>query len=102
MDGGLSHCPEEIPRFITAMMSGVDLAAGSRFCRGGSYRGQLKRYALSKGGSVLAQVALGARMKDMCSGFECFTRRALTRVVSAGVSSRGHFFQTEIRYMLQD
>jgi dolichol-phosphate mannosyltransferase len=40
MDGGLSHCPEEIPRFLDALGKGADFAAGSRFIRGGSYQGR--------------------------------------------------------------
>jgi dolichol-phosphate mannosyltransferase len=40
-------------------------------------------------------------MHDMTSGFECFTRAALTHVVTQGVRSRAHFFQTEIRAMMQ-
>ena len=102
MDGGLSHCPEEIPGFIRAMETGVDFAPGSRFCKGGTYKGPIKRLALSKGGTLLANVVLGTRMSDMTSGFECFTYRALRHVVEHGVRSRAHFFQTEIRYMLQD
>lgn len=102
MDGGLSHSPEQIPRFISAMESGVDFAAGSRFVSGGAYRGRFKRYFLSKGGSVLARLVLHARMKDMCSGFEAFTSPILKRVVDKGVQSRAHFFQTEIRYMLRN
>jgi len=102
MDGGFSHLPEEIPRFVAAMASGVDFAAGSRFVRGGRYRGRLSRYAISRGGTLLANLLLGTRMKDMTSGFECFSRRAMARVVEAGVRSRGHFFQTEIRFLLRD
>ena len=102
MDGGLSHSPEQIPRFISALESGVDFAAGSRFVKGGAYRGRFKRYFLSKGGSVLARVVLRARMKDMCSGFEAFTAPTLKRVLDTGVESRAHFFQTEIRYMLRN
>jgi dolichol-phosphate mannosyltransferase len=101
MDGGLSHSPEEIPQFITAMQMGYDFAAGSRFCPGGVYDGRMTRYALSKGGSILARMMLGSRMHDMCSGFECFSRRALEQVVAVGVKSRAHFFQTEIRHLLQ-
>jgi dolichol-phosphate mannosyltransferase len=41
-------------------------------------------------------------MKDMTSGFECFTHRALSHIVARGVESRAHFFQTEIRCMLRD
>jgi dolichol-phosphate mannosyltransferase len=101
MDGGLSHIPEQIPRFIEAMEGGVDFAAGSRFASGGRYSGRLTRFALSKGGSMLANLVLGTRMRDMTSGFECFSRRAMEHVVSRGVASRAHFFQTEIRYMLR-
>ena len=100
MDGGFSHDPEAIPRFIEAMEKGVDFAAGSRFAPGGSYTGRMSRYLISRGGTVLANLLLGTRMRDMTSGFECFSRRAMEEVLSRGVRSRGHFFQTEIRYML--
>jgi dolichol-phosphate mannosyltransferase len=102
MDGGLSHSPEKIPEFVQTMETGVDFAPGSRFCKGGKYSGRWTRWALSKGGTVLATLVLGTRMSDMTSGFECFTHRALRHVVARGVKSRAHFFQTEIRYMLQD
>jgi dolichol-phosphate mannosyltransferase len=102
MDGGLSHRPEEVPRFLDAMATGVDFAAGSRFCPGGRYLGFGKRYLISRGGSLLANRLLGTRMHDMTSGFECFTREALEHVVERGVRSRAHFFQTEIRFMLRD
>jgi dolichol-phosphate mannosyltransferase len=102
MDGGLSHCPEEIPRFLDALGKGADFAAGSRFIRGGSYQGRWSRRLLSRGGTLLANLLLGTGMKDMTSGFECYSRRALSRVVERGVRSRAHFFQTEIRYMLHD
>jgi dolichol-phosphate mannosyltransferase len=102
MDGGLTHEPEQIPEFLAAMATGVDFAAGSRFCPGGRHIGAFSRYLTSKGGSVLANVVLGTKMYDMCSGFECFTRRAMAAVLAKGVRSRMHFFQTEIRYMLRD
>jgi dolichol-phosphate mannosyltransferase len=102
MDGGLSHLPEEIPRFIAAMNRGADFAAGSRFVKGGSYHGRITRHVVSRGGSQLANLLLGTRMKDMTSGFQCFTAKAMTHVLEQGVKSRGHFFQTEIRYMLRN
>ena len=102
MDGGYSHDPKEIPKFIRAMDKGVDFAAGSRFVTEGHYSGVWHRNFLSKGGSVLANLLLGTRMQDMTSGFECFSRKAMEYVVEQGVQSRAHFFQTEIRYMLRD
>jgi dolichol-phosphate mannosyltransferase len=100
MDGGLSHSPEEIPRFLQAMQSGVDYAGGSRFIKGSSWSGPARRFVVSRGGTLLANLLLGTRMRDMTSGFECFTRPALERVVEHGVRSRAHFFQTEIRYLM--
>src|SRR5437762_744343 len=44
MDAGLSHIPEQIPRFIDAMEKGVDYAAGSRFAKGGKFDGRITRY----------------------------------------------------------
>ena len=102
MDGGYSHKPAEIPRFIEAMQQGVDFIAGSRFCSGGKYRGRWSRYLLSRAGSMAANLMLGTTMSDMTSGFECFSRRTLQYVVEQGVRSRAHFFQTEIRFMLHN
>jgi dolichol-phosphate mannosyltransferase len=100
MDGGLSHLPEEIPKFIEAMKQGYDFGGGSRFMPGGAFSGPLFRRIVSRGGTILANVMLGTRMHDMTSGFECFTHLALSRVVAMGVRSRAHFFQTEIRYAM--
>jgi dolichol-phosphate mannosyltransferase len=102
MDGGLSHLPEQIPRFLEAMEAGVDFAAGSRFLQGGSFSGRWSRRLLSRGGTLLTNAVLGTRMRDMTSGFECFSHSAMQFVVTRGVESRGHFFQTEIRTMLHD
>jgi dolichol-phosphate mannosyltransferase len=102
MDGGFSHQPGEIPRFVAAMESGYEFAAGSRFIHGGSHTGSAFRFFVSRGGTMLTNLLLGTRMRDMTSGFECFSRRAIQHVVDQGVRSRAHFFQTEIRYMLHD
>lgn len=101
MDAGYSHDPRDIPRFLEAMERGVDFAAGCRFHPSGRYSGNLFRRALSLGGTRLANLLLGTRLRDMTGGFECFTRRALLHVIERGVESRGPFFQTEIRYMLR-
>lgn len=102
MDGGLSHEPEQIPQFVGAMEQGFEYAGGSRFMRGGSHRGSLKRRLISWGGTVLTNALLGSRMRDMTSGFQCFSHAALARVVERRVRSRAHFFQTEIRLMMHD
>lgn len=102
MDGGLSHLPEEIPRFLDAMAAGYEFAGGSRFMPGGGFHGPWSRHLVSRGGTWLTNLLLGTRMRDMTSGFECFTRDALAKVVVAGVQSRAHFFQTEIRTQMHE
>lgn len=102
MDGGGSHQPTDIPRFLQAMHDGADYAAGCRFMDGGDHTGSLKRRLISRGGTWLANAVLGTRMRDMCSGFECFHREALEYVLAEGIRSRRHFFQTEIRFLLRN
>jgi dolichol-phosphate mannosyltransferase len=102
MDGGLSHLPEEIPRFVEAMSTGIDFAAGSRFVAGSQLSTTPYRYVLSRGGTWLANALVGTRMRDMTSGFECFTRDALESVIEHGVRSRANFFQTEIRALMHE
>lgn len=102
MDGGMSHLPVEIPRFLEKLEQGYDYVGGCRFMPGGSHRGQLSRRLISWGGTVLANLLLGTTMRDMTSGFELFSRKAMALVLAQGVRSRAHFFQTEIKFMLRD
>jgi len=102
MDGGLNHRPDQVPRFIEAMSQGYDFVGGSRYLPGASHESPWNRVIVSRGGTILARLALGAKMTDMTSGFECFSRKALQRVLEHGVSSRANFFQTEIRWMMHE
>jgi dolichol-phosphate mannosyltransferase len=45
----------------------------------------------------MANLLLGTKLKDMTSGFEMFSSRALRAVLERGIASRGPFFQTEIK-----
>jgi dolichol-phosphate mannosyltransferase len=98
IDAGFSHQPDDIPQFFQAMEEGYDCVFGSRFIQGGSISDTpLKRQVLSRGGTLLANVLLGTKLKDMTSGFELFSRNALQMVLDKGIQSRAHFFQTEIK-----
>lgn len=98
IDAGYSHQPSEIPQFFEKMSEGYDCVFGSRFCEGGRMEeSPLKRRIISRGGSVLTNMLLGTRLKDMTSGFEMFKRPVLEEVLERGIHSRGHFFQTEIK-----
>ena len=99
MDGGGSHLPEEIPRFIEKLDEGYDCVWGSRFVEGGGISHHpLYRRILSSGGTILANVVLGTRLKDMTSGFEGFQRYVLEDLKLDQFLSTGHMYQTEMRY----
>jgi dolichol-phosphate mannosyltransferase len=98
IDAGFSHQPEDLPRFFEAMTGGYDCIFGSRFMKGSGLRDEsLKRYIVSRGGTLLSNLLLGTRQTDMTSGFELFSRAALEHVLGCGIRSRAHFFQTEIK-----
>jgi dolichol-phosphate mannosyltransferase len=98
IDAGFSHQPEDIPKFFAAMSEGYDCVFGTRFSKDSRIsEGSPKRYAVSRGGTLLTNLLLGTRLTDMTSGFELFSRKALELVLRRGIQSRAHFFQTEIK-----
>ncbi len=99
MDGGGSHQPDEIPQFIEKLEEGYDCVWGSRFTAGGEMSHQpLYRKILSSGGTILANLVLGTKLKDMTSGFEGFQAPVLQAMNLDRFLSTGHMYQTEMRY----
>lgn len=58
----------------------------------------LYRRFLSQGGTILANLVLGTRLKDMTSGFEGFQRKVLESMDLDAFLSKGHMYQTEMRF----
>ena len=99
MDGGGSHNPDEIPQFIEKFEEGYDCVWGSRFVEGGDISNHpLYRRILSSGGTILANLVLGTKLKDMTSGFEAFTAEVLGTFDFDKFLSTGHMYQTEMRF----
>ena len=99
MDGGGSHKPEELPQFIERLNEGYDCVWGSRFVNGGGIEDHpLYRRMLSSGGTMLSNLVLGTKLKDMTSGFEGFQREILEKFDLDKFLSTGHMYQTEMRY----
>lgn len=99
MDGGMSHLPEELPRFLEKLEEGYECVWGSRFMKGGEMKNlPLYRRFLSKGGTLLSNFVLGTRLRDMTSGFEAFTKEVMEEMDLDAILSRGHMYQTEMRY----
>ena len=99
MDGGGSHQPNEIPQFIEKLEEGYDCVWGSRFTAGGQMSHQpLYRKILSSGGTILANLVLKTKLKDMTSGFEGFQAHVLESMNLDRFLSTGHMYQTEMRF----
>lgn len=99
MDGGGSHSPGEIPQFIDALDKGYECVWGSRFVKGGDISNHpLYRRVLSSGGTILSNLVLGTKLKDMTSGFEAFQREVLENMNLDKFLSTGHMYQTEMRF----
>jgi glycosyltransferase involved in cell wall biosynthesis len=76
IDADGSADPNEIPRFVRALLDGADFAKGSRFVPGAgsgdiTWLRRLGNWALS----ACVNFAYGTRYSDLCYGFNVFWRR---------------------------
>jgi dolichol-phosphate mannosyltransferase len=102
MDAGLSHDPAALGEFLKYLDQGYECVFGSRFTEGGSMGDSPpKRQALSKTGTMLSNILLGSKLKDMTSGYQGFHRKIVEAFTSYKLESKAHFYQTEIRYLLR-
>jgi dolichol-phosphate mannosyltransferase len=99
MDADFSHDPRDLPRLLAAVHEGADLALGSRYVQGGGVTdwGVVRR-AVSRGGSLYAQVLLRVPVRDLTGGFKCFRRAVLEQLDLDGVGTDGYGFQIEMTY----
>jgi dolichol-phosphate mannosyltransferase len=98
MDSDFSHDPADVPRLIEAA-AGADLVLGSRYVPGGGTENWgLVRQAISRWGSLYAQILLGLRVRDLTGGFKCYRRAVLETIDLDAVASRGYAFQIETTY----
>jgi dolichol-phosphate mannosyltransferase len=102
MDAGMSHDPSALPMFLRVLNEGNECVFGSRFINGGSIqKSSFKRRALSKAGTILSNILLGTRMKDMTSGYQGFNVDVVRKLLDFDLLSKGHFYQTEVRYLMR-
>ncbi|MBD0347950.1 MAG: polyprenol monophosphomannose synthase [Thermoleophilia bacterium] len=98
MDCDFSHSPADVPRLIAAAQD-ADLVLGSRYVEGGGVRNWgLARRAISRGGSVYAQLLLGLGIRDLTGGFKCYRRAVLERIDLGAIRSLGYAFQIETTF----
>lgn len=99
MDAGLSHDPDEIPRFLET--EPLDLVIGAR--KWSDIQGRpLYRAGLSVAGTMLMNAILAdgrhagpGRLRDCTSGYRRYSRRALEIVTTTPLRSRAFDFLLE-------
>lgn len=102
MDAGLSHDPIALTTFLSKLNEGYECVYGSRFIDGGSMGDSpTNRQSLSKTGTVLSNLLLGTKLKDMTSGYQGFHRNIVEKFTTYTLESKAHFYQTELRYLLR-
>jgi dolichol-phosphate mannosyltransferase len=79
MDADLSHPPEAVPRLVSAIVDGADLAVGSRYVKGGGTEDwPLKRRVVSRAACLMGNLLVPVR--DCTSGFFAIRRSAIDGV----------------------
>ncbi len=81
LDADGSADPDEIPRFVEALVQGNDFAKGSRFIQGGGSRdiSPLRRLG-NLGLSTIVNLLFKTRFSDLCYGYNAFWRHCLDYV----------------------
>ena len=98
LDCDFSHDPKDVPRLIEAAES-ADLVLGSRYAPGGGTANWgLLRRAISRWGSLYAQILLSLPVRDLTGGFKCYRREVLEAIDLEAIDSRGYAFQIETTY----
>jgi dolichol-phosphate mannosyltransferase len=78
MDADFSHDPADLPRLLQACEQGADVAAGSRYVRGGrQLERSLFRQFVSVASNVAYRLILGTKVRDISGGFKCYRRAAI-------------------------
>ncbi|KPJ71896.1 dolichyl-phosphate beta-D-mannosyltransferase [candidate division TA06 bacterium DG_78] len=95
MDADFSHDPGDLPRFIDHLNE-YDLIIGSRYIQGVSVvNWPMKRLLLSYFACLFARLVTGVPVKDLTSGFKCYSRKALESVKWQKFDVDGYGFQIQ-------
>ena len=82
MDSDYSHNPKDISRLVIFAEKGSDLVIGSRYVKNGASKNwSLKRQLISRVANLMAAFVIGRRIKDCTSGFRCYSRDYVQKVL---------------------
>lgn len=118
MDSDLSHNPTYIPEFLRKIQD-YDVVIGSRFIpleilgfgrktkfltgfiktRAGIVNWPLYRLILTRGAHLYLRISSGLNLTDYTSGFKCFKRAVIKKLMLGRIKSSSYAFQFEINYL---
>ena len=82
MDSDLSHRPDDLPKLVTALSRGADVALGSRFVPGGRMEGvPFWRAFISRVGNAFGRRLLRLPIRDLTTGFRAMRCAVLETIV---------------------
>jgi len=94
MDADGSHRPEEIPRLVTPLLNGADVATGTRF-NGKMQKGSTKRLHILGNNifNLIIMILTKKRITDSQTGFRAFKKRVIEEIK---LFSNGYEVETEL------
>ena len=96
MDADFSHRFDDLKN-ILEVSSNFDLIIGSRYVSGGGSQGwDFKRKLLSSTANRTSRILLRSQVKDMTSGFRCYSKKSLNKIKYQQTQSDGYAFQIEM------
>ena len=96
MDADFSHSFDDLKKIIEAS-SNFDLIIGSRYVEGGGSQGwDFKRKLLSSTANTISRIFLRSQVRDMTSGFRCYSKKSLNEIKYQETDSDGYSFQIEM------
>lgn len=100
MDADFSHNPNDLSRLYTACQeSGVGVAIGSRYIKGGKLvNWPLNRILISRGASFYVRFITWMPVNDPTAGFVCYKRSFLEKLDFKKIRIIGYAFQIEMKF----
>ena len=96
MDADFSHRFDDLKN-ILEVSPNFDLIIGSRYVSGGGSQGwDFKRKLLSSTANSTSRILLRSKVKDMTSGFRCYSKKSLNEIKYQQTQSDGYAFQIEM------
>jgi len=102
MDADFSHPPSAVPRLITAVRDGADLAIGSRYVPGGGISGWSPgRRLLSRFANAFVRIILRLQAHDCTAGYRCYRREVVKHLLRDPIRSSGYSALLELLLQVQ-